>query len=426
MRHRLSLATGETFRSLRLRNFRLFFVGQGVSQVGNWLTLVAQTLLVLHLTGSGVAVGLLTACQFGPVLVLGAWAGLVADRSDKRRLLMVVLAGAMLQSFALAGLAFMDRPPLLAFYAVALVGGVFTAFDNPTRRSFVVEMVPESHVQNAVSLNSALMMGSRIVGPALAGVLSNSVGYGWCFALDGLSYAAVIGGLSRMDTSQLRVGPVVARARGQVRAGLRYARSVPELWVSLVMMAVIGSLAFNFQVVFPLFATRSLGGGDGAFTLLYSVVSVGSLVGALATARATSVDLRRVEVTAAGLGVSMLALAAMPNLASALPLAVLLGVTSIAFMTSSTAIVQLRADPAMRGRVLALQTIVFIGSTPIGGPLLGVVCEAFGARAGLVVGGVSCFVAAAWGVRAGSRPWPPVPVDDAAAPSAEGSGLVPA
>ena len=423
MRRRLSRATEETFRSLQLRNFRLFFIGQSVSQIGNWLTLVAQTLLVLRLTGSGVAVGLLTACQFAPVLVLGAWAGLIADRSDKRRMLIIVLIGAMLQSFTLAGLAFMDNPPLLAFYAIALVGGVFTAFDNPTRRSLVVEMVPESHVQNAVSLNSALMMGSRIIGPALAGVLIHTVGYGWCFLLDGLSYLAVIGGLWRMDTSQLRPGPVAVKARGQIRAGLRYVRSVPDLWVSLVMMALIGSLAFNFQVVFPLFATRSLGGGDAAFTLLYSVVSFGSLIGALATARAKSVSLRRVTVTAVALGVSMLALAAMPTLASALPLAVLLGVTSIAFMTTSTAIVQLRADPSMRGRVLALQTIVFIGSTPIGGPILGVVCEAFGARSGLVVGGVACFVAAAWGLRAAKRS-PAVPAADDTATRREGA-LVP-
>ena len=412
MRRRLSRATEETFRSLHVRNFRLFFLGQSVSQIGNWLTLVAQTLLVLRLTGSGVAVGLLTACQFAPVLVLGAWAGLVADRSDKRRMLIIVLTGSMVQSFTLAGLAFTDDPPLLAFYAVALAGGFFTAFDNPTRRSLVAEMVPATHVQNAVSLNSALMMGSRIIGPALAGLLIHTVGYGWCFLLDGLSYLAVIGGLWRMDTSQLRPGPVAARARGQIRAGLRYVRSVPDLWVSLVMMAVIGSLAFNYQVVFPLFATRSLGGGDGAFTLLYSVVSIGSLIGALGTARATSVSLRKVTGAAAALGGSMLALAAMPNLASALPVAVLLGVTSIAFMTSSTAIVQLRADPGMRGRVLALQTIVFLGSTPIGGPVLGVICEAFGARFGLVVGGAACFVAAAWGLRAAKRFQPAVPAED--------------
>ncbi|MCB1015014.1 MAG: MFS transporter, partial [Acidimicrobiales bacterium] len=168
---RFRLATGETFRSLRVRNFRLFFLGQGISQVGNWLTLVAQSLLVLHLTRSGVALGLLTAAQFGPILLLGAWAGLVADRSDKRRLLMAVQAFAMVQSFLLAALAFLGDPPLVAVYAVASLGGLAMAFDNPARRAFVVEMVPQDQVPNAVSLNSAVMTSSRIIGPALAGLL---------------------------------------------------------------------------------------------------------------------------------------------------------------------------------------------------------------------------------------------------------------
>ena len=172
---------GETFASLRVRNFRLFFVGQGISQVGNWLTLIAQSLLVLDLTGDGVAVGFLAACQFGPVLLLGAWAGLIADRSDKRRLLLIVQVVAMAQSFALGALAFMDDPPLAALYAVASFGGLCMAFDNPARRAFVVEMVPEDLVHNAVSLNSAMMTSSRVIGPALAGLLITTVGYGWAF-----------------------------------------------------------------------------------------------------------------------------------------------------------------------------------------------------------------------------------------------------
>src|SRR5256714_8844821 len=170
-----------TFRSLRVRNFRLFFTGQLISQVGNWLTLVAQTLLVLKLTDNGVALGGLAAAQFGPVLVLGPWAGLVADRSDKRKLLMIVQTIAMAQSFVLAALAFSGHPPVLAIYAVALVGGLTVAFDNPARRAFVVEMVPEGDIQNAVSLNSALMTLSRVVGPALAGLLVATAGFGWCF-----------------------------------------------------------------------------------------------------------------------------------------------------------------------------------------------------------------------------------------------------
>src|SRR6478672_11150708 len=220
-------ATRETFRSLRSRNFRLFFGGQLISQVGNWLTLVAQTLLVLSLTNSGVALGALAAAQFGPVLLLGPWAGLVADRSDKRRLLLIVQAIAMLQSFTLAVLAFSGSPPVWSIYLVAMVGGITVAFDNPARRAFVVEMVPETDVQNAVSLNSALMTSSRVVGPALAGLLVATVGFGWCYLADAISYTAVLFALWMMRTEELRQPPVTERARRQVREGLRYVRSVP-------------------------------------------------------------------------------------------------------------------------------------------------------------------------------------------------------
>jgi MFS family permease len=391
-------ATDETFRSLRTRNFRLFFGGQLVSQVGNWLTLVAQTLLVLELTDSGIALGVLAAGQFGPVLVLGPWAGLVADRSDKRRLLMVVQTIAMAQSFVLAALAATNDPSVYAVYAVALVGGVTVAFDNPARRSFVVEMVAEDEIANAVSLNSALMMGSRIVGPALAGLLVSTVGYSWAFAVDGLSYVAVLVALGAMRTADLRSAPVTPRGQGQVRAGLRYVRSVPELWVPLGMMAVIGTFAYNFQVVFPLFATRDLHGGEGTFTLLFSVTSVGSLVGALRSARRRDVDVHTVAVAALGFAAGMALLAVSPTTAVAFPVALLLGYASMQFMTSSTSIMQLRATPVMRGRVLALQSVVFLGSTPIGGPIVGWVCEELGPRYGLGVGALAALAAGVWGL----------------------------
>jgi MFS family permease len=393
----------ETFRSFRYRNFRLFFTGQSISQIGNWLTLVAQTLLVLKLTGSGFAVGLLTAFQFAPVLIIGPWAGLIADRSNKRHLLMTVQAIAMAQSFALGALAFMGHPPVFAIFAVAMVGGITTAFDNPARRAFVVEMVNDDSVQNAVSLNSALMTGSRVIGPALAGLLIKTVGYGWCFTADGLSYIAVLVSLWMMRPAELRTPPVTPRAKGQVRAGLRYVRTVPDLWIPLVMMAIIGTFAFNFQVVLPLFVTRTLGGDVGMFTVLLSVISVGSLVGALLSARRRSIALRHVVTAAAGFGIAMAMLAASPSLAVAFPIGMFMGFASIAFMTTSTAIVQLRSDPAMRGRVLALQAMVFLGSTPIGGPILGAICEAFGARAGLAVGAAACLGAAGWGAFAGRR-----------------------
>ncbi len=396
-------AAKDTFASLRIRNFRLFFGGQLISQVGNWMTLVAQNLLVLKLTDSGIALGLLAAAQFGPVLVLGPWAGLVADRSDKRKLLVIVQSIAMVQSFALAAVAFSPNPSLAAIYVIAFVGGLTVAFDNPARRAFVVEMVPEASINNAVSLNSTLMTGSRIVGPLLAGLLITTVGFGWAFLGDALSYIAVIAALLMMRPAELRPSPVATRGKGQVRDGLRYAASVPELWMPLVMMAVIGTLAFNFQVVFPLFVVRDLHGTDVTFTFIFAVVSVGALVGALASARRTSIDIRKVGLTGVAFGIALALMAIVPSQLAALPVALLLGASSIAFLTTSTSIVQLAADPAMRGRVLALQAMVFLGSTPIGGPIVGAIAEHFGARYAIALGAVAAVGAGIWGVTVGNR-----------------------
>ena len=395
---RLRRATHDTFRSFDVRNFRLFFGGQLISQVGNWLTLVAQTLLVLKLTDSGYALGGLAAAQFGPVLIFGAYTGLVADRSDKRRLLIIVQAFAMAQSFALAVLGFMSHPPLAAIYVIAIFGGLATAFDNPARRSFVVEMVPEENLNNAVSLNSALMTGARVFGPALAGLLVSTVGFGWCFLLDAVSYGPVIFAYWRMNPAELRQAPVTPKGRGQVREGLRYARSIPELWVPLLMTGIIGTLAFNFQTVLPLFATRDLHGNDVTFTWLLSVVSLGSLTGALAAARRTAIDVTTVSRNAVIFGVGMALLTFAPNQPSAFAVAYVVGLGSILFMTAATAITQLAANPSMRGRVLALQAIVFLGSTPIGGPILGAVSESFGARYGIAVGAAASLAAGAFGL----------------------------
>ncbi|GAC1530283.1 MAG: MFS transporter [Acidimicrobiales bacterium] len=393
-----------TFRALRVRNFRLFFAGQLISQIGTWLTTVALTLLVLHRTKSGLAVGALVACQFGPVLVLGAWGGLVADRSDKRRLLITTQVLEMAQSFALAALAFSSHSPLVLFYVTALAGGFMLAFDNPARRSFVAEMVPPDLMQNAVTLNTALMTSARIFGPALAGLLVVTVGYEWCFAIDGISYVAVIGALAAMRGGELFQPERTAKARGQIREGFRYIRSVDELWIPLVMTAVVGALTFNFTVVLPLFIERTLHGNDVSYTLVYSVLSIGSFSGALIAAHRTTVDTRHIIGAAVAFGLAMLCFAAVPNLALSFPVAVLVGGTSIVFLSASTAVVQIRADPLMRGRVLAIQAIVLIGSTPIGGPLLGVICDALGARSGLIVGGVAALSAAAWGQYASTRP----------------------
>jgi len=398
MTARLRTASAETFASLHVRNFRLFFGGQLISQVGNWMTLVAQTLLVLRLTDSGIALGILAAAQFGPVLLLGAWAGLVADRSDKRRLLLIVQSAALVQSLALAAYAFGDPTSVLPIYAIAVLGGVTMAFDNPARRSFVVEMVPPEKISNAVGLNSALMTSSRIIGPALAGLLVTTVGFGWTFLVDGISYVFVLGALWRIRTSDTHPSPHAARGRGQVREGLRYVRRTPELFVPLVMMTVIGTFAFNFQTVFPLFTLRDLDGNEGTFTLLFSMMSVGSLIGALRAARRANTTVRTVSLSALAFGVALTAMAVAPGLWAAFPIGLVVGIASITFLTSSTAIVQLQADPMMRGRVLALQAMVFLGSTPIGGPIVGLVAEAFGARYAVAMGAAAALGAGAWGM----------------------------
>lgn len=400
MTEKLHTAASDTFRSLSHRNFRLFFTGQLISQTGTWLSMVTQTLLVLKLTDSGVALGLLMAFQFGPMLLLGAWAGAIADRSDKRTLLITLQAFAMAQSIALGLVVLSGAASVPVIYALAAVQGVITAFDNPVRRSFVVEMVPARDLPNAVSLNSAVMTGSRVLGPAIAGALVLTVGYGWPFIIDGLSYIAVIGGLVMMRPSELFRSAPMPHRKGQVREGLRYIRSEPNLLVPLIMMALIGTFAFNFQVTVPLLVNGPLSGGTGTFTLLFSVLSVGSLIGALATARRSRVTPQQLVNAAAAFGFAMVLLALSPTLGVAFPVAVLLGLASIAFMTTSTAIVQLLAGAEYRGRVLAIQAMVFLGSTPVGGPIVGWVSDTVGPRAGIALGAVACFAAAAYGARA--------------------------
>ena len=423
MRQRVRAGIRGRVRALRTRNFRLFFIGQVISNSGNWLTMVALTMLVLHLTNSGVAVGVLAACQFGPILLFSPFAGLIADRSNKLRLLKATQAGEMCQSLALGALAFMPHPPLIALYATALVGGCLLALDNPVRRSFVSELVPKDDVANAVTLYSALVNTSRIVGPALAGLLVVTVGYGWCFVLDAASYLAVFVALGMLRTNELRAVEVTPRGKGQVRAGLRYVRGVPDLWVPFVMLAIIGLLSYNFTVVFPLFVTRSLGGNDASYTLLYSVFSAGALVGAIAVADRRTVHVRNIVIGAGAFGASMLVMAASPSVVTTLPVVAVVGFTSIVFMTATTAIVQVRADPRMHGRVLALQTVLLIGTTPIGGPIMGAIADAAGARVPLVIGGTAALIAALFGLLAvrSARPEP----EGAAPPMALESDVLP-
>ncbi len=274
-------------------------------------------------------------------------------------------------------------------YALSLVFGIITALDNPVRRVFVGELVSREDLPNAVGLNSAMMTGSRIFGPALAGALIAGPGVGTCFVLNAVSYVAVIGALLRMNRAGFTAVPTVARAKGQIRSGLRYAWNSPDLRASLLLVAVVGLAAFNFQVTLALLAERTFHGSAGTYTLLFSVMSVGSMLGGLAVARSELVTMRQLVSAGFGLAVAMVAMALSPTLWLAVAFALPVGFSSIYLVSGSNAVVQLRADPQMRGRVLALYAMLFLGSTPIGGPIIGWLADVTSARVAVATGGVA-------------------------------------
>jgi MFS family permease len=399
MTERLRDATRTTFRSLNTRNFRLFFVGQLVSQAGTWMQTVAIVWVVLQLTDSGTALGLVTAAQFLPMLVLGAWTGLLTDRVDRHRLMITTQVSFTVLAVAFSVLTLTDRASLPAMYLLSLVFGIITAFDNPARRVLVSELVAEQDVANAIGLNSALMTGSRVVGPALAGALIAGPGAGSCFVVNALTYFAVIGALLRMDRSKFRATPPVAKAKGQLREGFRYVWRTPELRLSLALVGVVGVAAFNYQVSLPLLAERTFGGDATTFTLLYATMSVGSVAGGLAVARRHRVDLSFLVGAGLALTVATFALAFAPTLPLALAAAVPVGFTSIFLISGSSAAVQIASDPSMRGRVLALLAMLFLGSTPIGSPIIGWVSDVSSPRMGVALGGIATGVATLWTAR---------------------------
>jgi MFS family permease len=400
----------DTFRSLRQRNFRLYFAGQIVSVSGTWMQGIAQAWLVLDLTGSGVALGVTTALQFAPMLLLGGFGGVIADRFDKRHLLLATNTAAAILAVALGVLVAADLAAVWNVYLLALLLGFVNAVDNPARQTFVLEMVGPANLQNAVSLNSVVMNVSRVVGPAIGGLLIASVGLTACFFVNAASYLAVLGALAAMDVGALLPTPTVERRRGQLVEGYRYVWSTPELRALLLMMAAIGTIAFNFNVVLPLLATRDFGTGAGGFGALTAVLGAGAVVGALSTASLRTVSYPRLCALAGVLGVSILAVAAAPTLPLVVVALFAMGVAAFAFVSSANSTLQLTAAPEMRGRVMALYAIAFLGTTPIGSPAVGWIAEAGGPRTALAVGGLVSLVAAAAAARAlGRRPAQPVP-----------------
>jgi MFS family permease len=406
MRRRVAAAARDTFRSLRTPNFRLFFVGQLVSQAGTWMETVALSWVVLRLTDSGVALGIVTAARYGPMLVLGPWGGVLSDRLDRHRLMLTTQIAFAAVAAALAVLMATDLLTVPLVYILSTAFGILMALDSPARRALVIELVEQDDVANAVGLNSAMMTGSRVVGPSLAGALIAGPGAAWCFALNAASYLMIIGSLLRMDRSTFRPAPRVPRAKGQLREGFRYVRRTPALLLPLVLAAVIGTFAFNYQVTLPLLAERSLGGDAATFTWLFAMTGLGSIAGALAIARRRTIGVRFLLAGGVAMVVATGLLAVAPTTPLALLAALPVGVTSTVMISGTNAVVQLEAAPAMRGRVLALVSMVFLGTAPIGGPILGWISEVLNPRAGLAVGGLATALAIVWTARQARRPDP--------------------
>jgi MFS family permease len=378
---------------LRTRNYRLYFAGQVVSVPGTWLQTVAQAWLVLQLTSSGTALGVTVALQTVPVLVLGAWTGSVADAVDKRRLLLGTQALQGLLALALGVLALTGAVQLWMVWALALGLGVARAFDTPTRQAFVSELVSGEALARAIGINSTVVSAARMVGPAAGGAIIALVGVGTCFVLNAASFLGPLCALAAMDASRLHRPARTARPEHAVRAGLSYVAGHRELLVPLLMMALVGTLAFEFQVTIPLMARSAFHLGAAGFGLLYAAMGVGAVVSGVTLAGRIPARVRTLAIAAAAFGVALVAAAAAPGPASAAVFLALAGAASVVYSSTTNATVQIRAEPTMRGRVVALYVIAFMGSTAVGGPLVGVIGEVVGPRASLATGAAGCVAA---------------------------------
>jgi len=387
----------QTFASLKFFNYRVWFVAALVANIGTWMQRVAQDWLVLTdlSDSSGVAVGIVTALQFAPALVLSPWAGVLADRLDNRRLLMVTQGAQGVLALALGGLVLSGRAELWHVYILATLLGVATAFDGPARQTFVTSMVPDSGLPNAVALNSASFNAARMIGPGVAGLLIAAVGgTGWVFVINGVSFAATIGAMMLMRRSELRPRPRVERAKGQLRAGVAYVRHRSDILVIMIVAGVVSSLGLNFQLTSALMATTVFGKGAGEYGMLGSILAIGSLGGALMAARRKRPRVRLVIGAAFAFGLAAGAMSLMPTYTTFAITSILVGFCTLTMLTSANAAIQVSTDPAFRGRVMSLYMMVLMGSTPLGSPLVGWIGETFGARWSIGVGAIASLVVA--------------------------------
>ncbi|MFD3312540.1 MFS transporter [Streptomyces sp. NPDC058694] len=382
------------FSSLKVRNYRLFFTGQVVSNTGTWMQRIAQDWLVLSLTGSSAAVGFTTALQFLPMLLFGLYGGVLVDRLPKRPTLLATQSAMGLTGLALAFLTLSGHVQVWHVYVAAFAVGLATVIDNPARQSFVSEMVGPEQLQNAVSLNSANFQSARLVGPAVAGLLITSVGTGWAFLLNGLSFIAPLAGLLLMRSRELNQVERTPRGKGQLREGLRYVAGRPDLMWPIILVGFIGTFGFNFPVWLSAYADDVFHAGAGAYSLFNTLMAVGSLAGALLAARRGTARARVLVAAAVAFGVLEIVAALAPSYWLFALLMVPIGIAGLTVNVTANTAVQMGTDPAMRGRVMALFMMVFMGGTPLGAPVVGWITDAYGPRVGFAVGGVISALAA--------------------------------
>jgi MFS family permease len=402
------------FESLRIRNYRLFWCGQVLSQVGSWLSLTAVSWMVLtELGGGGTAIGFVAAAQFLPTLLVGTWGGVLADRSNLRRLQLVTQSSMLLIAALLATLKFAGLVELWMVFPLVGLQGFAAAFDNPARQAFVSELVGPETVPNAVALNSAGFNGARVVGPAVAGVVIALAGTGLCFALNAFSFLATIVALAAIRARELYPRVRVARARGQIREGLRYVSDVPALRVALLTMAVVGTVSMNFTVLVPLLARTTFASGAASFGLLSTSMGAGAMVGSLRAARNVAPTLAQIGVASIALGVAMLGAAASPTLPVAIVAIALCGACVQTFLATTNSVLQLNSRSEMRGRVMSLYLVLFIGTSPFGSPIVGAIAQHFGTRSSFVYGAIGALAggAIAYGRRHARDPMPSVAVE---------------
>ncbi|WP_016906533.1 MFS transporter [Streptomyces xiaopingdaonensis] len=376
------------FSSLRIRNYRLFAGGQVVSNTGTWMQRITQDWLVLSLTGSSTAVGVTTALQFLPLLLFGLYGGVIADRYAKRKLLVITQTVMGLTGLALAFLTLSGNVQVGHVYALAFVLGLVTVVDNPARQTFVSEMVGPDQLRNAISLNSANFQSARLIGPAVAGVLISAVGSGWAFLLNGVSFIAPVCALLAMRRAELHPTEPVVRSKGQLREGLRYVRGHPELLWPIVLVGFIGTFGFNFPIWLTAFTDNVFHSGPGTYGLLNSLMAIGSVAGALLAARRRATRMRMLPLAALLFGVLEMAAAVSPSFWLFVALMAPIGIVGLTFNVTANASVQMASEPAMRGRVMSLYMMVFMGGTPIGGPIMGWITDTYGARIGFLSGGL--------------------------------------